>query len=72
MFENRTHFDPYNESENLQAIIEGYRAREGHYPEVVMVDQIYRNRDYRMFCKAHGIRLSGKPLGRPKKDPDSD
>jgi len=22
-----------------------------------------------MFCKEHGIRLSGRPLGRPKKDP---
>ena len=63
-----TSFDPYNESENLQAIIERYRVREGHYPEVVMADQIYRTRKNRMFCKEHGIRLSGKPLGRPKKN----
>lgn len=65
-------FDPYNESENLQAIIERYRAREGYYPEVVMADQIYRTRKNRMFCKSHGIRLSGKPLGRPKKDSAAD
>lgn len=67
-----TSFDPYNESENLQAIIERYRAREGHYPEVVMADQIYRTRENRMFCKEHGVRLSGKPLGRPKTDSASD
>jgi len=67
-----TSFEPYNESENLQAIIERYRAREGHYPEVVMADQIYRTRSNRIFCKAHGIRLSGKPLGRPKKDSSVD
>ena len=67
-----TSFEPYNESENLQAIIERYRAREGHYPEVVMADQIYRTRNNRMFCKVHGIRLSGKPLGRPKKDSTMD
>ncbi|MGB4023578.1 MAG: IS5 family transposase [Acutalibacteraceae bacterium] len=67
-----TSFEPYNESENLQAIIERYRAREGHYPEVVMADQIYRTRNNLMFCKAHGIRLSGKPLGRPKKDSSVD
>jgi len=67
-----TSFDPYNESETLLAIIERYRAREGHYPEVVMADQIYRTRKNRMFCKSHGIRLSGKPLGRPKKDSAAD
>ena len=63
-----TSFDAYNESENLQEIIERYKARTGHYPERVLVDQIYRTRDNLMFCKQRGIRLSGKPLGRPKKD----
>lgn len=63
-----TSFDAYNESENLKEIIERYRLRTGHYPERVLADQIYRNRDNIMFCKQHGIRLCGKPLGRPKKD----
>jgi len=63
-----TSFDAYNESENLKKIIERYRKRTGHYPERVLVDKIYRNRDNLAFCKEHGIRLSGKPLGRPPKD----
>jgi len=29
------------------------------------VDKLYRTRDNRQFCKKHGIRLSGPPLGRP-------
>jgi hypothetical protein len=63
-----TSFDAYNESENLQEIIERYKIRTGHYPERVLADQIYRSRDNLKFCKERGIRLSGKPLGRPKKD----
>jgi len=67
-----TSFDAYNESGNLQAIISRYHARTGHYPELVLVDQIYRNRENFRFCKQYGIRLSGKPLGRPKREPDID
>jgi hypothetical protein len=65
-------FDAYNESENLIGIIERYRAREGHYPERALVDAIYRNRKNLAFCNQHGIRLLGKPLGRPKKDATAD
>jgi hypothetical protein len=65
-------FDAYNESVNLPDIIERYREREGHYPECVQADQIYRNRENLRYCKKHGIRLSGKPLGRPKREPDID
>jgi hypothetical protein len=67
-----TSFDAYNESENLIEIIERYRKREGHYPEVVLADGIYRNRVNLQFCKLHGIRLLGKPLGRPKVDTVTD
>ena len=63
-----TSFDAYNESENLQEIIERYLARTGHYPKRVLADQIYRTRDNLKYCKLHGIQLSGKPLGGPKKD----
>lgn len=31
------------------------------------MDQIYRNRSNRAYCKGHGIRISGPALGRPKK-----
>ena len=67
-----TSFDAYNESANLKDIIERYREREGYYPECVQADQIYRNRENLRYCKEHGIRLSGKPLGRPKREPDID
>ena len=63
-----TSFDAYNESENLIDILERYRMREGYYPERVLADGIYRNRKNRAFCKEHGIRMLGKPLGRPKKE----
>ena len=58
-------FDPYNESGTLQDACERYRERTGHYPERVLVDQIYRNRENRKYCKDHGIRMSGPKLGRP-------
>ena len=59
-------FDAYNESEVLVTAVENYKNRTGHYPERVLVDKIYRNRENLNFCKEHGIRVSGKRLGRPK------
>lgn len=64
----RLSFDVFNESENLIPAIERYHARTGHYPERLLVDQIYRTRENRNYCKQHNIRLSGPKLGRPKKD----
>ena len=64
-------FDAYNESAVLKTAIENYRERTGHYPERVLVDQIYRNRENISYCTNLGIRLSGKKLGRPKRDADS-
>ncbi|MDO4812192.1 MAG: transposase [Eubacteriales bacterium] len=65
-------FDAYNEATKLIETIERYRAREGHYPERVLADKIYRNRENLGYCKLHGIRLSGPALGRPKKDEQRD
>ena len=64
-------FNAYNESAVLKTAIENYKQRTGHYPERVLVDQIYRNRENISFCSGHGIRISGKKLGRPKNDADS-
>jgi hypothetical protein len=64
----RTSFDAYNESTSLIGIIDKYRQREGHYPERVLIDGIYRTRENLMYCKKHRIQISGKPLGRPRKD----
>ena len=48
--------------------IKAYHTRFGCYPESVHADKIYRTRGNRKFCKKHGIRLSGPPLGRPSAD----
>ncbi len=66
-FVDRLSWDNYNESLDLITQIERYRCRFGFYPESVHVDKIYRTRANRAFCKAHGIRMSGPPLGRPPK-----
>jgi transposase, IS5 family len=69
VFLDHLSWDNFNESTHLQGQVEAFHKRFGHYPESVHADQIYRTRDNRRFCKAHGIRLSGPPLGRPKQDP---
>lgn len=68
----RLSFDAYNESDVLIGAAERYNRRNGHYPERILADKIYRNRENLAFCKLHGIRLSGPALGRPKKDPSAD
>lgn len=58
-------FDNFNEGIYLQQQVEGYRAFFGYYPEVVLADQIYMNRENRNYLKERNIRHTGKPLGRP-------
>ena len=65
-------FDPYNESTCLQKAVENYKDRTGHYPERVLVDQIYRTRANREYCKGRGVRMSGPKLGRPSKNNEQD
>lgn len=65
-------FDAYNESDVLIGAAERYYERYGYYPVRMLGDEIYRNRKNLQFCKEHGIRLSGKPLGRPRKDTSVD
>lgn len=60
-------WDAYNETADLIRQVEGYKARFGYYPESVHADKLYQSRANRNYCKALGIRLTGKPLGRPKK-----
>jgi len=64
-FVDRIDWDAYNESCDLEEQIKRYKQRFGFYPESVHVDKIYRNHDNRRFCKKHGIRISGPPLGKP-------
>jgi hypothetical protein len=65
-------WDNFNEGTYLIESIERYKARFGFYPKVVLADKLYRNRENLAWCKAHGIRLSGPPLGRPKRDQSAD
>ena len=61
-------FDAFNEGPMLQEALNAYKYHHGHYPERVLVDQIYRTAKNIAFCKEHGIRISGRKLGRPFSD----
>lgn len=69
VFVERVSFENFNEGITLMESAERYKQRFGYYPEAILADQIYRNRENLAFCKAHHIRLSGRPLGRPRLDP---
>lgn len=69
-FLEKLSWDAFNEAGELKNHIENYRRRFGYYPASVHVDEIYRNRENRNYCKSKGIQISGPPLGRPPKDPD--
>jgi len=70
VFLDRLSWENYNESGDLIYQVEKYKKRYGYYPESVHADKIYRNRENRRYCEELGIRLSGPPLGRPKKKRD--
>lgn len=61
-------WDSCNESRGLKQAVADYKQRYGYYPEAVLADQLYRTRENLSFCRKHGIRLSGPPLGRPRSD----
>lgn len=63
---DRFSWDAYNETSDLSDQAEKFRQRFGHYPASIHADKIYQTRANRNWCKEHGIRLSGKPLGRPR------
>ncbi len=58
-------WEAYNEGGQLKQSVELYKKRHGCYPAEIMVDKIYCNRENRAWLKALGIKLLGKPLGRP-------
>lgn len=63
---DRFSWDAYNETSDLEGQAESFRQRFGHYPASIHADKIYQTRANRAWCKERGIRLSGKPLGRPR------
>jgi IS5 family transposase len=60
--------DAYNEGTTLKASVERYREDTGKYPERILADKIFRNRENLAWCREKGIRLNGPRLGRPPKD----
>ena len=68
-FLEKLSWDAFNEAGQLKEHIENYYRRFGYYPASVHVDEIYRNRENREYCKSKDIQISGPPLGRPPKDP---
>ena len=68
VFLDRISWDNFNESQDLKTQVEALKFHTGYYPESVHVDQIYRTRENRTWCQEKGIRISGPPLGRPKRE----
>lgn len=68
VFLDHLDWNNFNESTDLPEQIERFKRRFGHYPASVHADQIYRTRANLKYCRERGIRLSGKPLGKPKAD----
>lgn len=61
-------WDNFNEATDLDLQVENFKETFGHYPELLLADQIYLNRKNRKSLKMKEIRIVGKPLGRPKKE----
>ena len=59
----RLSFDAFNEATDFFSAVEGYRQEHGCYPQRILVDKIYRNRETISWCKAQGIQLTGPALG---------
>ena len=61
-------WEAYNECNDVEAEVEAYKSIHGHYPETLLVDQIYLTQKNRQWLKEREIAITGKPLGRPKKE----
>jgi len=59
-------WEAFNEGTRLMATVKKYQQRFGYWPEEVLADKIYCNRENRTQLKLLGIKLRAKPLGRPK------
>lgn len=67
----RLSFDAYNEASDFFKAVGAYHDTHGYYPQRILVDKIYRNRETIAWCKEHGIQLTGPALGRPAKNKDT-
>jgi hypothetical protein len=65
---DRFSWDAYNESTDLKMQVENFKQTYGCYPRVFLGDQIFLTRENRKYLKEKGIKIYGKPLGRPPKN----
>jgi hypothetical protein len=68
VFLDEISYDAFYEGDLLENAIINYYIRFGMLPSKILVDQAYTDRYNRKLCKELGIKLMGKPLGRPPKD----
>ncbi len=64
---NSISWDAHNESLELEMQVGEFLKTYGRYPELLLADGIYMTRANRKYMKEKGIRIVGKPLGRPPK-----
>ena len=69
-FLDRAKWDAYDKSEDMIPKAKKYKQEYGFSSEGICADRIYINTKNRNFCTRNNIRLSGKRLGRPPKDPE--
>ena len=62
-FLDHLRWDNFNESQDLESQVFKYYQRFGCYPESLHVDQIYRTRANRAWCKERGIRRGWTSFG---------
>lgn len=64
---DRLGWEAFNEGGDVEIQVMNYYESYGRYPEWFLADQIYLNQKNRKFLKENGIKICGKPLGRPPK-----
>ena len=68
VFLDEISYNAFYEGDLLENAIIHYYHRFGMLPSKVLADRAYTGRENRALCKSLGIKLMGKPLGRPPKD----
>ena len=64
---NHLGWNNYDEGGDLEEQVEDFRQLYGCYPKLLLGDRKYLTRKNRQYLKSMGIRIVGKPLGRPPK-----
>ena len=64
----QTSWENFNESTELIPCAEDYKRKFGFYPKAILADKIYQTKANKKYCKEHGIRLSGRSLGRKNQE----